>query len=226
MFGIFSSFASAACEICASIGGAVMESIGSVIAEIPTIFPHLTIAVIDVVINIIQKVAELLIGKPEEEKPEELGLKAEEAELKPEDFNSIEEYIAYLRTEIQADQEKLNTLSSEDRIKYAAVGVSLYVKQAEEKYEMKLGPLFWNGVAYTDLTVDQTVALINAMKNNGITDASQYTDFLGNKLQPGIEKFNMYQSIKSMLNPDETRSLEQVEDDISQMREKYANREQ
>lgn len=224
MFGIISGIASAVCDLCSGIGSAVMGGVSSFAIGFTSLFPE--IAIIEMVIRIIEKVAELIIGKPEEEKPEELGMKAEEADLKPEDFDSIEAYIEYLRTEIKVDQEKMNSLSDEERRQYAMVGVGLYVKQAEEKYDMKMEPRFWDGVAGTKLTPDQTKTLITEMKNNDIKDASQYTDFLGNRLQPGIQNLKVYQSVKSMLNPDETRSFEQVEADIAQMKERFANRKE
>lgn len=131
---VCSALCSAVSSVCSSIGGAIMGGIGSLA---PVISPWLSIAV-----AVISVLAEIFTEKPKEEKPEELGMKAEQADKKPEDFDSINDYIEYLRQEIKVDDAKLENLSEEERMKYQAVGLGLYVKNIEEKQGMKLDPAF------------------------------------------------------------------------------------
>lgn len=198
-FSAISSACSALCSavssVCSSIGGAIMGGIGSLA---PVISPWLSIAV-----TVISVLAEIFTEKPKEEKPEELGMKAEQADKKPEDFDSINDYIEYLRQEIKVDAAKLENLSEEERMKYQAVGLGLYVKNIEEKQGMKLDPAFLKVVpeminlGYTAKDIGN---LMQSMKKNGVNDMKMYPEFMKGELLPGTpERKQVFTSVKDMV---------------------------
>lgn len=199
LFSAIGSVCSAVCSavssVCSSIGGAIMGGIGSLA---PVISPWLSIAV-----AVISVLAEIFTEKPKEEKPEELGMKAEQADKKPENFDSINDYIEYLRQEIKVDAAKLENLSKEERMKYQAVGLGLYVKNIEEKQGMKLDPAFLKVVPEMinlGYTAQDIGNLMQSMKKNGVNDMKMYPEFMKGELLPGTpERKQVFTSVKDMV---------------------------
>lgn len=192
---VCSAVCSAVSSVCSSIGGAIMGGIGSLA---PVISPWLSVAV-----AVISVLAEIFTEKPKEEKPEELGMKAEQADKKPEDFDSINDYIEYLRQEIKVDTAKLENLSEEERMKYQAVGLGLYVKNIEEKQGMKLDPAFLKVVPEMinlGYTAQDIGNLMQSMKKNGVNDMKMYPEFMKGELLPGTpERKQVFTSVKDMV---------------------------
>lgn len=192
---VCSAVCSAVSSVCSSIGGAIMGGIGSLALVIS---PWLSVAV-----AVISVLAEIFTEKPKEEKPEELGMKAEQADKKPEDFDSINDYIEYLRQEIKVDAAKLENLSEEERMKYQAVGLGLYVKNIEEKQGMKLDPAFLKVVPEMinlGYTAQDIGNLMQSMKKNGVNDMKMYPEFMKGELLPGTpERKQVFTSVKDMV---------------------------
>ncbi len=204
---LVSSACSAACSLCSKIGGGVMSGISSLVSKIigPNLGPNVE-EMVNFFVKVISFLAEYFSDKPKEEEPEEIGMKAEQAEKagkKPDDFDSINEYIEYLRNEIQLDSDKMKKLSDEERLKYQLVGSGLYIRDVEEKQGLTLAPDFLESAiklkeqGYTEMDIAN---LMQSMKNNGVTDAKQYVDFLKGDLQPGTpERHQVYASVKDMV---------------------------
>lgn len=191
----FSSACSAVCSFCSNIGSAIIGGIGSLA---PAIVPWIAVAV-----KVISFLAELFTEKPKEEKPEELGMKAEQADKKPEDFDSINEYIEYLRQEIKVDAAKLEKLSDEERMKYQVLGLGLYVKSIEEKQDMKLDSAFLKVVPEIinlGYSAQDIGNLMQSMKKNGVNDMKMYPEFMKGELLPGTpERKQVFTSVKDMV---------------------------
>ncbi len=203
-FSAIGSFIGGVCSavgsICSSIGGAVM---GAVSALAPAIAPFLP--VLGPIISIL---ANLFTGKPEEEEPEEIGMKAELAGqegVKPENFDSIGEYLDELRNnpKYQIDPEKLKNLTPEERQKYQLTGLGLYLKDIEEQQGITLSPTFLKTIPAMEkqgYKAEDIADLMQNMKNNGISDMGKCADYLRGDLQPGSEdRSKVYHSVKDMV---------------------------
>ena len=190
-----SSVCSAVGSLCSGIGGAVMRGVS---ALAPTLAPHILVFV-----AVISILAELFTDKPKEEKPEEIGMKAEQADKKPEDFDSISDYLEYLRNEVKLDPAKLEKLTPEERQKYQLVGLGLYIKDIEEKSGLKLDPDFVKAIPKLKdqgYEAADIANLMQSMKNNGVKDMKQYVDFMKGDLQPGSpERQQVGASVKEMV---------------------------
>lgn len=133
-----SSFAS---SLCSRIGGTALGgAVTSFVAKlgIGTLFPPLEIVqTIILVASVVCRIAECLnLKKEKEDQPDELAMKAEKDDKKPEDFDSTEAYIKHLQEDIalsKEDKEKLDTMSPEERSAYRATGTYLYTKAINEK---------------------------------------------------------------------------------------------
>ena len=117
-----------------------MEGLSEVLDKILKILSKITPELIKEVTNLISSVAELLGLKDEDGSSEELGLKSEIADRKPEDFDSREEYISYLRDDVELDKYDREKLNNENlKEKYTAKGLNIEMGAINEKMDVNLG---------------------------------------------------------------------------------------
>ena len=213
-----SALASGLMGICSAIGSSSLSSIvASIIGPVLTIpSPLLVIAA---VVGIIAAVANMLGVKEKDEKPEELGMKAEQAEKKPEDFDSTKEYIEYLRKEVKVDKEKLENLSEEDKQKYAVVGASLYIKDMQERYKIEMPGEFWHKVNEVGMKNEEVKALIDECKKNGLDNLKDVCDVLEGKapssgLETDVLSSGIKEAIKSVYPEMTEKQIEEKLDSI------------
>ena len=199
----FSSVCSAVGSLCSNIGSTIMGEVSSLVSSfLPVLGPTLE-AALSVFVAVVSFLAELFTDKPQEEKPEEIGMKAEQADKKPENFDSINDYIEYLRNEVQLDPADLEKLSDEEKQKYKLVGLGLYIKNIEEQQGVKLDPEFLKSIPKLKdqgYEAADIANLMQSMKNNGVRDMKQYVDFMKGDLQPGSpERQQVGASVKDMV---------------------------
>lgn len=195
--GAIKSVCSAVCgcvgKICSAVGGA-LSNIGraasgfveklSTIA--PPLFPRLPLTeIIEAVGKVIGKIAEFLgIKEPEKDEPEDLGMKAEQADKKPDDFESTEEYIKYLHNEVKVDETKKKELTTEQRAAYTAIGSQLYLEAAKEKLGVNdISPEILVDAVKLKMDAGEIVEYIKQMKNAGFNDQKSLSDYLHGKAE-------------------------------------------
>ena len=134
--GAISSVCSAVGSGCSAVGGAIATTIGALATAIaPYLGP---------VATIVSAIANILGIFKENERPEDLGQAMEQMDKKPEDFDSINEYIDYLREGIRSGEVKLNdNLSDIQKAAYTATGAALGIKAIDEKYQLQPSDIFW-----------------------------------------------------------------------------------
>lgn len=120
------------------------------------------------VVKVLETIAKGLGIIQEEENVEELGDKAMKANKKPEDFDSINEYIAYLRQEIRSSPDELEQLQPEERLARHAIGSVLLSKAIEEKRSMEIPVDFWKATVEKGLTAKEIDEFIQQFKQDGI----------------------------------------------------------
>jgi hypothetical protein len=116
---------SAVSSVASSIGSAISGVAGSLLK---VALPH-----IGTVLQIIEAISTILGILMPDEKLDELGDKAINADKKLEDFDTTEEYIGYLRIEVEIVMEKFDKLSDEEKLARSAIGASIVLKGVEEK---------------------------------------------------------------------------------------------
>ncbi|OSA92132.1 UNVERIFIED_ORG: hypothetical protein B2H95_05670 [Clostridium botulinum] len=204
---------SSICSVASNIGGGLSGFVAKVFD--PVIF-H-TIEAIEIAIKVIGAAIGALaeaLGLTKEETPEEIGMKAEEAEkegIKPENFDSYSEYIDHLRNNIEIDKDKLDNLSREDKLKYTALGSSILVKGIEENKNMEIPAEFITQIAKQNLEVDEVRAYIDSFKENGLNlrDFNSYLD--------GSLNDNKYEKVGNIIeNTIKTLNPEMSENEIGQ----------
>lgn len=134
-----SSIGSAISNACMAIGEALGKA-GKMIAQ--TAVKILPMA--DMIVNVIRVVAQFCSVLQKDDKVEELGSAMRQTAKKPEDFDSINDYINHLREEIREGRVDVKPTGNEiqdwaDR----AMGCSLVMQGINEKYKVSTTPDFW-----------------------------------------------------------------------------------
>ena len=147
-----------------------MEGLSRVLDKILKILSKITPELIKEVKELISSVAELLGLKDEDGSSEELGLKSEIADRKPGDFDSREEYMSYLKDDVELDnydREKLNDESLKE--KYSAKGLDIEMSAINEKIGVNLGLEDYVRLAKAGINkVQDFMAIIDTFKEKGV----------------------------------------------------------
>ena len=131
-------------SVCSGIAGvlggsSLGKAVSSFVSKIGVALPGLNIvSTIITVANIVSGIAEVLaIKEQDKDAPDELALKAEKCDEKPEDFASTEAYIKHLHENVKLSKEetreRFDNMSREERTAYRAVGTYLYAKACSER---------------------------------------------------------------------------------------------
>lgn len=206
-------FLSSCVSAARSVIGSAVSSIGSVATSVATSIVSLGVELAGKVGDAIKAVAVSLgILKPEENL-EELGEKAMLSDKKPEDFDSINEYIDHLRDNVPLDKEKFEKLDDKDLLARSAIGASITLKGINEKLDTVVSPEFMAEVAKQDLAADQIVGTIKAYKENGLKTAD-YGLYLNDELDldESDKHSDALVSAYQKLEPELT--TEQIEDKV------------
>ena len=147
-----------------------MKGLSGVLDKILKILSKITPELIKEVTSLISSVAELLGLKDEDDSSEEIGMKSEKADRKPEDFDSREEYISYLRDDVELDEydrEKLNNVSLKE--KYSANGLDIEMGAINEKIGVKLGLEDYVMMAKAGINkVQDFMTIVDTFKEKGV----------------------------------------------------------
>ena len=182
--GAISSVGSAICSgissVCSAVGGALFTGSGGIAALATAIIgPVVASPEVALIMVALQAVASIVCAIAESVGlTEELGVKAQQAEKKPEDFDSTQKYIEYLRNEVELDKKQIEKLSQEEKAGYAAVGTSLYIKGIEEQYGIKAPGEFWRTAADLELGSEDVKKYMETFKEHGIKDMADMNDYL------------------------------------------------
>ena len=147
-----------------------MKGLSGVLDKILKILSKITPELIKEVTSLISSVAELLGLKDEDDSSEELGLKSEIADKRLEDFDSREEYINYLKDNVELDEydrEKLNNESLKE--KYSAKGLDIEMGAINEKIGVKLGLEDYVMMAKAGINkVQDFITIVDTFKEKGV----------------------------------------------------------
>lgn len=161
--GFWSGLCSAVSSACSAISSAV-SSIGSSIVSAATSIASLGISLAAKVSDAIKSVGISLGIISPEDTMEELGERAMLSDKKPEDFDSINDYIDHLRNNVVFDKEKFDSLDEKDLLARSSIGASITLKGINEKLDATVTPSFMAKVASQDLETDEIIGTIKAYK--------------------------------------------------------------
>ena len=147
-----------------------MKGLSGVLDKILKILSKITPELIKEVTDLISGVADLLGLKDEDDSSEELGLKSEIATKRLEDFDSREEYISYLKDDVELDKYDREKLNNEDlRKEYSAKGLNIEISSINEKIGVNLGIEDYVMMAKAGINkVQDFMTIIDIFKEKGV----------------------------------------------------------
>ncbi|WP_305417924.1 hypothetical protein [Photobacterium leiognathi] len=150
------------------------------------------------------------------ERADELGAKAMAAEKKPEDFDQINDYINYLRNDVEIDVENLSA-DSVDVITRQAVGVAIATKGIEQALEADVSIPFLNTISNLDIDPKVAIALVKSYEMSGLNadDIQKYLDD-SLSIEETHQHSNAFVDAYQTANP--SMSVEEVEDAVMELR--------
>lgn len=183
-------------SVCSAVGGAIATCIGPLAIGISRF--------LDPVVTIVSAIANILGIFKENDRPEHLGQAMKQMDKKPEDFDSINEYIDYLREGIRSGEVKLNdNLSDIDKATYTAIGATLGIKAIDEKYQLQTSAEFWGtmGSKFQEgkITPDEVNKILETSSKNNISTENVTNYINGDKMTDGQKASSVSDAIEGGL---------------------------
>ena len=147
-----------------------MKGLSGVLDKILKILSKITPELIKDVTELISSVAELLGLKDEDDSSEELGLKSEIADKRLEDFDSREEYINYLKDDVELDEYDKEKLIFDEGFKmFKSKGLDIEMGAINEKIGVKLGLEDYVMMAKAGINkVQDFMTIVDTFKEKGV----------------------------------------------------------
>ena len=212
-------------EIAVKLGPAVNAICVATTVAAKVLFPELNITgfvmIIGEIAELVTKIAELFGDKHPELDALDLAMRSEKCEEKPENFDSYNEYIDYLANNIEADKEKMENLSDEDRMAYLLSGMAIREKQISQNVGAEVSPkLFVDGYK-AELSAEELGEFIDICVEKSLNNMDLGDYFKGNKLEQKEQtemRSYLHDSIQKV-NPDMNES--EIQERIYDMKEIY-----
>lgn len=203
--------------LCESVGSEALGILGCMAVSI--LVPGFGLPEIFAIIQCIAEVVKILGLNEGDDSPEELGMKAEIAEKKPDDFDDIQQYIKYLNTEVELEDDAVKNLSEIDRAKYGAMGTAINIKAIEEKYDVGITQDFLRDITLLKMSNEEVAKCIDKCKENGIDKIQDMTDYLRDKPIESDKSAVSDAMIESLSEVYPELSKEELETKLCEMRE-------
>ena len=213
--GWFGSACSAVGSFVSSVGSAISSaasSIGGALANVANKFVELAGPKIEIIALIIEAVGAILGVLKPEEKVEDLGDRAVRSDKTPEDFDTTQEYMDYLREEVPFDKDEFDKLSKEEKLARSAIGSSIAMKAINDKKGFEVTPQTWLTLAklhqsggLKDAKAEEFDTILNNFKDN----QKDLENYVKGELEPikeievGDKLVEMYQDLEPNLSKDD-----------------------
>lgn len=87
---------------------------------------------------------------------------------KPEDFDSINEYINHLNNNVTFDKDRFDRLDEKELLARSSIGASITLKGINEKLDTVVTPEFMATVASQELETEEIISTIKTYKENDL----------------------------------------------------------
>jgi hypothetical protein len=224
---IGSFFAGAGAAIGTAIGTAATAIVGFAKTLAATMATISMVDVVQIALAVTNWLAQKNQVLNENENVEELGAKAKQSDLKPDDFESTQAYIEHLRNNVTLDRENFNKLSAEEQLACKFVGMGIATKALSEKKGIEITPDFIAEVSRQKMTGAEAEAYIDNFKVGG-ESLDKFSGYLKGDLSAGenLRVSPILENALRQLNPD--MSPEDIAKKVNGMQEtaKMKNPEQ
>ena len=223
MFGIIAGIVSAAVGVISSIASSIGPAVAAVATTIAKLAP--TLEKIITVANVISGIAQLLGVLEPDENPEDIGAKAMQEGTRPRmPDESPEEYLNYLKNDVELDKEKQLQMDEKDRLACIATGSAIVLSAIAEKENLDISPEYVSNIAKAGLAASDALKIASKFKENNI-EIDKFNDYFNNAL-PSDEISSVNSTLKesiSEIHPD--MSEKEIRAEISNMGNEISKQE-
>ena len=138
--------------------------------------------------------------------PRELGARAQLSDKKPEDFDSINDYINHLKNDIELDKAKFENMNDTEKLASDAIGLGIIMKGIEEKKGFEIPMNVWVDLAKLDI---QNPKEVNAILDTFKSGLDMFVGYVENRLdenkeiEVGNKLVDMYQKLDPNISKNE-----------------------
>jgi len=204
-----SSFCSSVSSFCSSVSSSISKAVSTIVS--------LGVDLATKVGEAIKGVAVSLGILKLDDNLEELGEKAILSDKKPDDFDSINEYIDHLRNDVPLDKEKFDKLSDKELLERSAVGAAITLKGINEKLDTVVTPEFMAEVAKQDLETEEIVETIKAYKDKEL-NTEDYGAYLNDELNIDDSDKHSDALVLAYQKLEPELTFEQIEDKVMDLK--------
>ncbi|OOF08152.1 hypothetical protein BZG82_15255 [Salinivibrio sp. PR5] len=147
----------------------------------------------------------------------ELGEKAMMADMKPGDFDTINEYINYLQNDVTIDREKFDNLDEKDLLARSSIGASITLKGINEKLDTVVTPDFLAVVAQQGVESKEIIETIKVYKEKQL-ETGDYGLYIKDELSVSESGKHADALVTAYQRVDPDLSLEQIEDKVMRLK--------
>lgn len=217
----FFAFIGAAISVVASVIGPALSAAATYIAaKLPTVL--MACEVVGSISAIMINISRNLDIAPDDERPDELGAKVMQEDTRPiMPTETTQEYLDYLRNEVELDREKYEKMTTEQKVNCEIVGDTMLAKSIEEKTGVGLPPEFLVAAGRINLDYKTVNELINSFSSNGINSLGDYQKYISNNMseKDAVKVGSAVREAISYSNPEMTQ--EDIEAEIVAMKQGY-----
>ncbi len=118
---------------------------------------------------------------------DEIGIKAEKTEKSMSDFSSVEDYVKFLREEVEIDKEKLESLNPDEKMAYRTVGMAVEAAALGEKMGVNISPDFvllmskLRTVGDIAVEVADLISMVKSLKDSGVEETQNVCEYFSGK---------------------------------------------
>ena len=161
----------------------LISNVGEVVVEGVKKFLSVGVEILEKAITIIDGVAKAAGIIEPDQHAEDIGDRAMRADKKPEDFDKINDYIDYLKKEIEGrTQAELESLPPEERLARKAVGCAVLSKAISEKKSLDIPHDFWETAVKAGLTAQEIDTFLTKFKASGL-EPEDFNKYLKKELE-------------------------------------------
>jgi len=200
---------------CVSAVSSAVEVVGKALVTGATKLLELAGDKLDEVTKVIEMIGKLIDVISPDDNIDDLGARALQSDKKPEDFDSITNYIEHLKNDIELDKEAFEKADKKDQMVRKAIGGTIVAKSIESKLDTIIPTDFWVEVAKQKMQESEIIATINIFKENKLDN--NFSDYMNGKLdfkeetKTGDLLVDMYQKLEPNMN------IEEIEAKIMKM---------
>ncbi|WP_241833910.1 hypothetical protein [Salinivibrio sp. MA440] len=208
-----SSIASSACNVISSVASKITDAVSTTATKIAEMGVELaakvgdTIKAIGISLGIINPNSDMA----------ELGEKAMMADMKPDDFDTINDYINYLQDDVTIDREKFDNLDEKDLLARSSIGASITLKGINEKLDTVVTPDFLAAVAQQGVESKEIIETIKVYKEKQL-ETGDYGLYIKDELSVSESGKHADALVAAYQRVDPDLSVEQIEDKVMRLK--------